>query len=481
MKKVLLPFLFFTAILFASKVHAQSCAVSNPTVSNISVSSGVGGCTVTFDLSFDFAGNNGNKWKAIILWKESDYNSIPSTFYGNNGLKVPSAADINGTNALATISINSSTSTTQTLTTYPGDNVNPTSFKPGLTYINNTTSLTIKGITVTVPDCSSQIKLKADVGASNANSFSQFGCLSKGELTFVANEPIIRGLNVGCGSTRQVAATFITTQPTNISFKLFKDVVPLGQFTASDTAAANLVGGAYSATTAFNSGTNDYRSIGQYNYTVNNGEKFDVWIVAYAQNVSNVVVALVTNSCSALPVSFKSFSASRNNQTVSLRWETASEQNNRGFYVQRNVGGEWKDVAFVFSRADGGNSDQVLNYTYNDPNNYQTISYYRLLQVDLNGNGKYSEVRTVKGTTQSGKLMLFPNPGTNGKINVMFSDEASPREVVVYDANGRVVKSYKNVVNSNLMIDQLKPGVYNVQVKNTATQIVSSDKFIIRD
>lgn len=481
MKKVLLPFLFFTAILFASKVNAQSCAVSNPTVSNISVSSGAGGCTVTFDLSFDFAGNNGNKWKAIILWKESDYNSIPSNFYGANGLKVPTAADINNSNAVATISINSNTSATQTLSSYPGDVVNPTSFKPSLTYVNNATSLTIKGITVTVPDCSTQIKLKADVGASNANSFSQFGCLSKGELTFVANEPITRGLNLGCGSTRQVVATFITTQPTNISFKLFKDVAPLGQFTAADTAAANLAGGAYSTTTAFNSGTNDYRSVGPYNYNVNNGEKFDVWIVAYAQNVSNVVVALVTNSCSALPVSFKSFSASRTNQTVSLRWETASEQNNRGFYVQRNVGGEWKDVAFVFSRADGGNSEQVLNYTYNDPNNYQTISYYRLLQVDLNGNGKYSEVRTVKGTTQSGKLMLFPNPGTNGKINVMFSDEASPREVVVYDANGRVVKSYKNVVNNNLMIDQLKPGVYNVQVRNTATQTVSSEKFIIQN
>jgi hypothetical protein len=148
--------------------------------------------------------------------------------------------------------------------------------------------------------------------------------------------------------------------------------------------------------------------------------------------------------------------------------------------VQRNVNGEWKDVAFVFSKADGGNSDQVLSYAYNDPNNFKAVSYYRLLQVDMNGNGKYSEVRIVKGQEQTDKLMLFPNPGTNGKINVMF-DDAATKDILVYDANGRVVKSFKNVISNSLVIDQLKPGVYNVQVKNNTTQTVSSDKFIIQN
>jgi len=481
MKKVLQSFFILTSLLFASKVNAQSCAVSSPTVSNISTSSGVGGCTITFDLSFDFAGNNGNKWKAIIIWTESAYNSIPPNFYGPNGLKAPSAADINSSNAVATISINDAVSTTQTLSSYPGDNTNPTTFKGGLTYINGATSLTIKGITITVPDCSSQIKLKADVGATNANSFSQFGCLSKGELVFTANEPIVRANNLGCGAAREVGATFITTQQTNISFKLFKDVAPSGQFTAADTAGANLVGGAYSTTTTFNSQTNDYRSVGSYSYTVNNGEKFNVWVVTYAQNVSNVVVALVTNSCSPLPVSFKSFTVSRKNQNVSLKWETAFEQNNKGFYIERNINGEWKNVAFVFSRAENGNSSETLTYTYTDLNNIAGVSYYRILQVDLSGLGKYSEVRVINGQELASKLVLFPNPGTNGKMNLLFEDERSPRNVTVYDATGRAVKTFRNVVGANFSIDQLKPGVYNIQVVNTVSQAVSSGKFIIKD
>jgi hypothetical protein len=182
-----------------------------------------------------------------------------------------------------------------------------------------------------------------------------------------------------------------------------------------------------------------------------------------------------------LPVSMKSFTVARNNQSVSIKWETAVEQNNKGFYVQRNVNGEWKDVAFVFSKADDGNSSQVLSYSYNDPNNLTSVSYYRILQVDLDNRGKFSEVRTVRGLEELNKLMLFPNPGTNGKMNVLFQDETSVKNVIVYDATGRVVKSFKNIVTTNLTIDQLRPGFYSIQVVNSASQVLSSDKFIIRD
>jgi hypothetical protein len=182
-----------------------------------------------------------------------------------------------------------------------------------------------------------------------------------------------------------------------------------------------------------------------------------------------------------LPVSMKSFAVARNNQSVSIKWETAIEQNNKGFYVQRNVNGEWKDIAFVFSKADYGNSSQVLSYSYNDPNNLKTVSYYRILQVDLDNRGKFSEVRTVRGLDELNKLMLFPNPGTNGKINLLFQDETAAKNIIVYDATGRVIKSFKNIVSANLTIDQLKPGMYNIQVINTISQIITSDKFIIRD
>jgi hypothetical protein len=189
----------------------------------------------------------------------------------------------------------------------------------------------------------------------------------------------------------------------------------------------------------------------------------------------------VTIAPSTLPVLLQSFSATRSNQSVSVKWQTASEQNNRGFYVQRNVNGEWKDIAFVFSKADGGNSNEPLSYAYNDPNPLSSVSYYRVLQVDFDGRGKLSDIRIVKGLAEVSKLLMFPNPGSNGKINLLFQDEVAPKNVLIYDAAGRAVKSFKNVLSSNLTIDQLKPGVYSIQVINTTSQVVTSDKFIIKD
>lgn len=218
------------------------------------------------------------------------------------------------------------------------------------------------------------------------------------------------------------------------------------------------------------------------NQNIFNGSKapslaFEIQYQGYSSNTcGDVTPAPIT-----LPVIFKSFTATRNDNTVSIKWETATEFNNRGFYVQRNVNGEWKDIAFVFSKADDGNSSQVLSYAFNDPNGFKAASYYRILQVDLEGGAKYSETRIVKGPNEVRKLMMFPNPGTNGKINVLFDDESSSKNVIVYDATGRAIKSFKNLVGANLTIDQLKPGMYNIQVINTTSQTISSDKFIIRD
>jgi len=63
----------------------------------------------------------------------------------------------------------------------------------------------------------------------------------------------------------------------------------------------------------------------------------------------------------------------------------------------------------------------------------------------------------------------------------LFDNETSAKDVFVFDATGRVVKSFKNVVANNLVVDRLKPGIYSMQIKNLASQTVSSDKFIIQN
>ena len=164
---------------------------------------------------------------------------------------------------------------------------------------------------------------------------------------------------------------------------------------------------------------------------------------------------------------------------VGLKWETASEQNNSGFSVQRNTRGTWEQVAFVPSQAAGGNSDAVLTYTLSDLNNERGISQYRIKQIDIDAKSTYSEIRAVRGEGQVGKTTVYPNPTSNGRVNVVFEDGTVSREVSVMDMSGRMVKQYRGVTNNNITIDNLTPGMYSIRIFVPATGEQVVEKIVV--
>ena len=179
-----------------------------------------------------------------------------------------------------------------------------------------------------------------------------------------------------------------------------------------------------------------------------------------------------------LPVYFKSFRAVRSNQTVLLNWETATEQNNRGFHVERNTNGRWENIAFVVTKAVNGNSNIDLSYSFTDVNIVKGISQYRIVQVDFNGNTKFSEVRFVRDA-QTGKNIVFPNPSFNGNTNVLFGDQNSAHDVAIVDLTGRVVKQWSNINNNSLRIDNLIPGFYSIRIYNRSSGEQVIEKLIV--
>jgi hypothetical protein len=179
-----------------------------------------------------------------------------------------------------------------------------------------------------------------------------------------------------------------------------------------------------------------------------------------------------------LPVHFRSFNANRKSSSVvGLSWTTASEQNNKGFYIQRKDNGEWKDIAFVFSATEDGSSSSDLSYSYNDPNNAKGVSQYRILQVDIDGNGRYTDIRTIKGIGQTSKLLVYPNPSATGDVNIVFDDNTE-KNVIVHDISGKLIKKYSNVIN-NLVVQGLKSGVYSFEVSD-ASGLKLTEKVIVR-
>jgi Secretion system C-terminal sorting domain len=485
MKKVLLSFLLLAAFGLYAKLNAQ-CTISDVHITPKSINTTT--CQVTVDLDYTVALNGGSKHTIIHLWEASQYPN-PAHVASDYPLATAQTATM-----LGTIVINYQNSSPELLSSWPTgsgefkSNTIPSTpiLTPGFTVktVGSSSIVKFTNLVLALSDCSVPTTIKGDVWATQNDQNAS--CLAAGSISVVANDPLMAGL-LRCSAPRSFNVSFKTLGATSITFSAYKDANGNGAFDAVDQAAGKLnlsgpgiVGTATDVT--INNPANVMTTYGYYTYDQQTpGSGFSVFVVARASGNNYDNVLRVDNTCSLLPVSFKSFSAARNNQTIALKWETAFEQNSKGFYVQRNVNGEWKDVAFVFSRADGGNSEQALSYSYNDPNNLKGASYYRIQQVDNDSKARFSDTRVVRGEEQISKLMLFPNPGTSGKINVLFGDETSAKDIIVYDATGRVVKSYKSVVSNDLTIDHLKVGIYSIQVKDLSSQTVSTDKFIIQN
>lgn len=142
----------------------------------------------------------------------------------------------------------------------------------------------------------------------------------------------------------------------------------------------------------------------------------------------------VVISCATimLPVEWLEFTAqlSQDESFVQCSWSTASEVNNSHFIVQRSQDNtHWMDVGVVLG---SGISNDVRHYALIDRQPLVGVSYYRVLQVDYNGQTDASVIRTVEREREV--FFVFPNPS-----NGIFHLSAPDVELVVYDALGRQV------------------------------------------
>ncbi|WP_162796115.1 T9SS type A sorting domain-containing protein [Pedobacter nanyangensis] len=162
---------------------------------------------------------------------------------------------------------------------------------------------------------------------------------------------------------------------------------------------------------------------------------------------------------STLPIKLSNFSAKVGTQGVQLSWQTAMEEHNDYFLLERSSNG--LDYVLLSKQLSKGNT--AASYTYLDASAKPGVNYYKLSQVDQDGTLVSFEpiVVNVSVAPQS-DAQIYPNPAVSGKVSVSLTGQ-SYQKLELLNLSGQILQSQKiSAADSEKIVDisNYPSGVY---------------------
>lgn len=140
-----------------------------------------------------------------------------------------------------------------------------------------------------------------------------------------------------------------------------------------------------------------------------------------------------------LPVQWLNFAAKRVTASVLLTWATASEINSDYFEVQRSENGTLFSVIGTVKAAGEANSVSLYKFLDTKPLNTGKPIYYRLKQVDRDGQFSLSKICVVQDS-RAEQVMLYPMPAQNAIQNIVIPESWElPVNITCHDYAGRLI------------------------------------------
>jgi len=192
---------------------------------------------------------------------------------------------------------------------------------------------------------------------------------------------------------------------------------------------------------------------------------------------SHLLARLTT--AAVLPVNFLTFEAKPVNNSVQLKWSTASEKNNDRFEISRSE--DAKTWQVIGTEKGKGNSDATSAYTLTDRKPLSGTSYYQLAQFDNDGTKTVLATKSVNLSLDAAvEVNVFPNP-TAKEINVSIANYVGKNvQVSLLGQDGKLI--HKEQFDNDLSSKKLNistmpsPGVYILKVQG---QKLSVNKKIV--
>jgi hypothetical protein len=167
-----------------------------------------------------------------------------------------------------------------------------------------------------------------------------------------------------------------------------------------------------------------------------------------------------------LPVELIYFNVSKSTNTAVLEWATASEKNNSKFIIWRSQNGV--DFEAIGEVAGNGNSAVLIEYSFIDNQPLSGINYYRLEQVDYDGQSENSPIRSVEFDATSPLVQLYPNPFV---ANIQISGLNTDKSYVlrVFAMTGQLVLTSQLYTTNSINLQELSSRTYLISIIDSDT------------
>lgn len=206
---------------------------------------------------------------------------------------------------------------------------------------------------------------------------------------------------------------------------------------------------------------------------------FDRLFVTYQGKRDTAYVEILDKlvSISPIPVTFNDIYAKYRNGAIDVSWSTESELNNKFFEVQRSTDGtHFTTFATVPGKVFSSTTSwyNATDYGFSPGRNF-----YRIKQVDLDGNFKVSKVVMVI-VKDKNTVLLYPNPA-HTEVYVAIGTQVNAKTLRVVNTMGQPVMTRTvsgNGQTVNIGISQLPAGVYFTELFNGNNESVWRGTFV---
>ena len=184
-----------------------------------------------------------------------------------------------------------------------------------------------------------------------------------------------------------------------------------------------------------------------------------------------------------LPVELLYFSANASN-SVLLSWATATEINNDYFSIERSEDGvNFYEIGKVNGN---GDSNKEITYEFTDKFVLAPVEYYRLKQVDFDGQFEHFHVKRVETNLEKEQVQIraYPTLVQNGKVNLSSTQSFQVQEISIYNLTGGESQNLKqrtiqeNPLNYLVDLSGLAKGFYLLKL-TTSDGITFSSRVIV--